>query len=197
MKRTLLAGLCLALGACTGLPGPARPVTHYVLSDPGPVIRTAHTHEGVLLLREMDVSAFYQEPRLAYSRAPGTRAHYEFARWSELPGKRLTWLLRQRLEASGAFRVVAPLAGGVVGDYQLNTRLIDFYHEATSAPGLVLLVVEAELVRRARGELAARRVFVSQTEVARYDAAAAADAMDRAANEVLDQIVLWVAEPSG
>jgi cholesterol transport system auxiliary component len=196
MRRLVWLPL-LWLAGCGALPGPAQPVTHYVLNDPGPVMRAAQPRAGVLLLREMDASAFYQEPRLAYSRLPGTRAYYEFARWSELPGKRLTWLLRQRLEAAGVFAVVAPLAGGVVGEYQLNTRLIDFYHEAATPPGVVLLVVEAELVRRSRGELVARRVFIAQTPVASYDAGGAADAMDRGANQVLDEIVLWLAETNG
>jgi len=187
----------LWLSGCGALPGPAHPVTYYVLSDPGPVARAAKTLPSVLLLREMDASAFYQEPRLAYSRAPGTRANYEFAHWAELPGKRLTWLLRQRLEATGTFATVAPLSGGVVGEYQLNTRLIDFYHDAATPPGMVLLLVEAELIRRDRGVLIARRVFVQQMPVARFDAGGAAEAMDQAANRVIDEIVVWVGNVNG
>jgi cholesterol transport system auxiliary component len=187
----------IGLAGCSGLPGPAQPATHYVLTDPGPVQRAARTQPGVLLLREMDASAFYQEPRLAYSRTPGTRANYEFAYWTELPAKRLSWLLRQRLEASGAFATVGPLSGGIIGDYQLNTRLIDFYHDAGTPPGVALLVVEAELVRRDRGSLLGRRVFVAQEPVARFEAEGAADAMSRAANRVIDEIVVWLAETNG
>lgn len=198
MKTLLLSLAALSLLAgCGALPGPGQPVTHYVLTDPGPVIRARQTHPGVLLIREMDASAFYQESRLAYSRVPGTRAHYEFARWAELPGKRIAWLLRQRLEAAAAFATVAPLAGGVVGEYQLNTRLMDFYHEAAETPGTVLLLVEAELVRRGRGELVARQIFVAQIPAASHDAAGAAEAMNRAANQVIDEITLWLVQLNG
>lgn len=185
------------LSGCGALPGPAQPVTHYVLTDPAPVARAAAPRAGVLLLREMDASAFYQEPRLAYSRTPGTRAHYEFANWAELPAKRLTWLLRQRIETAGAFATVAPLAGGIVGEYQLNTRLIDFYHDAATPPGVVLLLVEAELVRRDQGRLLGRRVFVAQVPVADFHAEGAAEAMNRAANQVLDEIIVWLGETNG
>ncbi|MDD5365127.1 MAG: ABC-type transport auxiliary lipoprotein family protein [Gallionellaceae bacterium] len=197
MKKLFWLLPLIWLSACSGLPGPAQPSTYYVLTDPGPVEASPKTLPGVLLLREMDASAFYQEPRLAYSRIPGTRANYEFAYWTELPAKRLTWLLRQRLEAAGTFVAVAPLSGGVVGDYQLNTRLIDFYHDAATPPGEVLLLVEAELVRRDRGVLLGRRIFVSQQPVAAFDAAAAAEAMNRAANQVLDEIVAWLGEANG
>ncbi|MFA5082450.1 MAG: ABC-type transport auxiliary lipoprotein family protein [Hydrogenophilaceae bacterium] len=197
MKNLLWLLPLIWLSGCSALPGPAQPATYYVLNDPGPVASSPRTLPGVLLLREMDASAFYQEPRLAYSRIPGTRANYEFAYWTELPAKRLSWLLRQRLEAARTFAAVAPLSGGIIGDYQLNTRLIDFYHDASTPPGTVLLLVEAELVRRDRGVLLGRRIFVSQQPVAAFDAGAAAQAMNRAANQVLDEIVAWLGEANG
>ncbi|NTV94374.1 MAG: hypothetical protein HGA75_03045 [Thiobacillus sp.] len=185
------------LAGCSALPGPSQPVVHYVLTDPGPVAQSPHTLPGMLLLREMDAPAFYQDPRMAYSKQPGTRANYEFANWAELPAKRLTWLLRQRIESARVFESVAPMSGGIIGDYQLNTRLIDFYHDAATEPGNVLLLVEAELVRRDRGILLARRVFVAQHPVASYNAEGAAEAMNRAANQVLDEIVAWLGEVKG
>ncbi len=185
------------LAGCGAITGRGKPVIHYVLTDPGPVQRAQQTRPGVLLLREMEASAFYQEPRLAYSKAPGTLSHYEFARWSELPGKRLTWLLRQRIEAAGLFTGVAPLSSGVVGEYQLNTRLLDFYHDASVAPGAVLFLVEADLVRRSQGQLLARQVFVAQVPVAVYDGSGAAEAMNRAVNQVINEITHWLGRVSG
>ncbi len=193
--RTLLGPLGLILLAllagCSVLPQRTTE-THYLLTDPGPLLFSAYNHPGVLLLREMDVPAFYQAPRLAYSREAGTRSHYELARWTEPVGQRLTWLLRQRIEQSGVFDTVAALGSGVVGDYQLNTRLVDFFHEATDPPGVVLLVLEAELIHRESARLASHRLFVSQIPLARYDAAAAADAMGIAANHVIDEVILWL-----
>jgi cholesterol transport system auxiliary component len=197
MKRVLPLFLTLMLAGCAGLSGSSQPITHYVLSDPGPAVHLPHSSPGVLLLREMDAPAFYQQLSLTYSREPGTRSRYAFAQWAELPGKRLTWLLRQRLETAGVFSVVAPLSDGVLGDYQLNTRLIDFYHDASVKPGSAFLLVEAELVRRSKGELVARQTFLAQVPVASYDAAGAASAMDSAATEVIDEITVWLAKVTG
>lgn len=197
--RNLLIGLALlSLGGCGVLPGTARqPATYYILTDPGPLVFGAFTHRGTLLLREMDVPAFYQVPRLAYSREAATRSHYEYARWSEPVGHRLTWLLRQRIEASRVFDSVATLGSGVLGDYQLNTRLVDFYHEASMPPGVVLLVMEAELIHRESARLIDHRLFVSHIPVVRHDAPAAADAMGVAANQVIDEIILWLEQSAG
>jgi cholesterol transport system auxiliary component len=140
----------------------------------------------------MEAPPFYQDARLAFSRAPGTRGQYQYAQWSEPVPRRLAWMLRQRLEAAGVFRHVAPLGSGVLGDYQLNTRLIDFYHDASQSPGVALTVLEAELVRRRNGELVDRRIFVAQEPVVSYDAAGAADALGRGANRVMDELAVWL-----
>jgi cholesterol transport system auxiliary component len=197
--RLLTLGLlALSLGGCALLPGTTRqPVTHYILTDPGPLVFGAYTHPGVLLLREMDVPAFYQVPRLAYSNEAGTRSHYEYARWSEPIGQRLTWLLRQRIEAAKVFDSVASLGSGVLGDYQINTRLVDFFHESATPPGVVLLVLEVELIQRDSARLIGHRLFVSQIPVARHEAAAAADAMGIAANQVIDELILWLEQSAG
>ncbi len=188
----------LTLAGCSLIPWTGRePVTHYILTDPGPLVFGAYTHRGVLLLREMDVPAFYQVPRLAYSSEAGTRSHYEYARWSEPIGQRLTWLLRQRVEAAKVFDNVASLGSGVLGDYQLNTRLVDFFHESATPPGVVLLILEVELIRRDSAQLIGHRLFVSQIPVARHNAAAAADAMGVAANQVVDELILWLEQAAG
>lgn len=189
---SLLAGLIVS--GCVRLPSPGQPVTYHVLTDPGPIVPAPRTLAGTLLVREMDAPGLYQASNPVFSRSPGTRTYYQFARWSEPPAKRLTWLIRQRLEAARAFEVVSPLGGGVRGDYQLNTRLVDFYHDASTPPGVALLIVEAELVRRSDARLIARRMFVGQAPAATHDAQGATDAMGRAANQVIDALTLWLTE---
>ncbi len=191
--RLATAALALLLSACVRLPGQGQAVTYHVLTDPGPVVPSLAPQAGTLLVREMDAPAFYQDPRLVFSRTAGTRTHYAYARWSEAPARRLTWLLSQRLEAARAFGTIAPLGGGVQGEYQLNTRLVDLYHDSASPPGIALLVLEAELVRRSDARLLGRRMFVAQEPVSTFDAGGAADAMGRAANRVIDDLIVWMA----
>lgn len=191
----LLAILGITQLAGCSLPGkPQQAIQHYVLSDPGPVAASATPHPKTLLIRDMEAAPFYQDTPLAFSRTPGTRGQYQYARWSEPPPRRLAWLLRQRLETARTFAVVAPLGSGIQGDYQLNTRLVDFFHDAATAPGTTLVVLEAELVRRGDAALAGRRMFVAQVPAASYDAAGAADALEQGANQVMDELTAWLAE---
>lgn len=190
---TLFASI---LGGCA-LPGePPRAVSFYVLTDPGPVQKSPATHPATLLVREMETAPFYQNDNIAFSRSPGTRGQYQYARWTEPTGRRLTWMLRQRLETAGAFAVVAPQGSGVLGELQLNTRLIDFYHDAHGSPGAAILILEADLVQRNNGQLLGRRSFVAQVAAETFDATGAADAMGRAANQVMDEMVTWLAQVS-
>lgn len=187
-----LVFVLVALAGCA-LPGkPKESSTYYVLNDPGPIQRLNAPRHGVLLIGEMNASAFYQDARLTFSRGATTRGRYQYAYWSEPPARRLSWLLRQRLEAAGAFETVIPVGAGVIGDYQLNTSLIDFYHDAAAEPGTALLILDAELVRRKTATLVDHRVFVAQVPVQSHDAEGAADALGRAANQVIDEIVTWL-----
>lgn len=198
MRTIASLAIILALLAGCSLPGkPKESSTYYVLNDPGPIQPSAVTHPGTLLIREMDASVFYQDTRLTYSRAATTRGHYQYAFWSEPPARRLSWMLRHRLEAAGVFATVVPLGAGVLGDYQLNTRLIDFYHDAASDPGMALLLLDAELVRRDTADLVDHRVFVAQVPVPSYDAQGAADGLGQAANQVIDEMVGWLARLTG
>ena len=185
----------LLLGAC-GITGPRQAVTWYVLEDQGKVSAApTPVWKDTLLLRETDAPTFYQGAALAYSRAAGTRGHYQYARMAEWPAPRITQLLRRRLEQAALFAAVAPLGAGVSGGYQLNTRLLDFYHDAARAPGEVILVLEAELIRRADARLLARTRIETRAPAPSHDAQGAARGGNAALTEALDQLTTWLARP--
>lgn len=196
MSTRLAIFVCLLLLGGCGLTGPRQAATWYVLEDPG---RTAAAPRPVwrdtLLLRETDAPAFYQGPALIYSRAAGTRGQYQYARLTEWPAPRIAQLLRQRLEQAALFQAVAPLGAGVSGGYQINTRLLDFYHDARQAPGEVILVLEAELIRRADARLLARTHIETRAPAASHDAAGAAGAANAALGQALDRITVWLSRP--
>jgi len=77
------------------------PLQYYVLTDTGraPEARRASLDGSVLLVQPTSVSAFYDTQRLVYSRAPGERAYYQFAAWTERPGRAFAELLSRRLGA--------------------------------------------------------------------------------------------------
>ncbi len=196
MQTRLAILLSLLLLAGCGLTGPRHAPTWYVLEDQG---RTSAASTPVwkdtLLLRETDAPAFYQGPALVYSRAAGTRGQYQYGRLTEWPAPRFTQLLRSRLEQAALFQAVAPLGAGVSGGYQLNTRLLDFYHDAARAPGEVVLVLEAELIRRADARLLARARIETRAAAQSHDAAGAAGAANAALTQALDRMMVWLARP--
>ncbi|MDP2432192.1 MAG: ABC-type transport auxiliary lipoprotein family protein [Pseudomonadota bacterium] len=193
MKARLIILSLLFLGACS-LSGPRQAATWYVLEDQGTAgVGTKPGWPGTLLIRETDAPTFYQSSAMAYSRAPGTRGHYQYARQTELPAPRIAQLIRQRLERSTLFPAVVPLGSGVEGGYQLNTRLLDFYHDAARAPGEVKLLLEVELVRRSDAHLLARTRIETQAPAPSHDARGAALGANAALTQALDQLTAWLA----
>lgn len=192
MKSRLILISLLFLTAC-GLSAPRQAATWYVLEDQGTATAaTKSTWPGTLLVRETDAPNFYQTSAMAYSRVPGTRGHYQYARQTELPAPRIAQLIRQRLEQSALFPAVAPLGSGVEGGYQLNTRLLDFYHDAAQAPGDVKLLLEVELVRRSDAHLLARTRIETRAPAASHDARGAVRGANAALTEALDRLTAWL-----
>jgi cholesterol transport system auxiliary component len=201
MKTALtLAALALLLGGCINIGeksgGPA--VVHYVLSDPAAsdaaVPATGRPADALPTLLVLDTTAgsFYDTEQLVFSRSAGTRGQYQFARWTERPGKRFADLMRARLDRQGAWHV-SDAGGYVRGDLLLDTELAEFYHDASSNPGQVRLVLRAELVDLKQRRLLGRRVFEQQVPVKRYDAGGAAEASNVAVGRALDELAVWLA----
>jgi len=192
MKTGLsLIVLVLALSGCVNIgqhddtPG----VVYYVLDDTehaaAPV--PARADAPTLLVLDTTAGGFYDTDQLVFSRSAGTRGQYQFARWTERPGKRFA-----DLDRLGRYRVAA--AGGYVqGDLMLDTRLVEFYHDATSEPGKMRLELRAELVDLKQRTLLGRHTFEQQVPLASYDAAGAARASNVAVGRVLDDLSAWLA----
>ena len=197
MKTGLsLIALVLALSGCVnfGQNANAPGVVYYVLNDaepataPTPVPADAPT----LLVLDTTTGGFYDSDQLVFSRSAGTRGQYQFARWTERPGRRFAELLRARLDQLGRYRV-APAGGVVRGDLMLDTRLVEFYHDATSEPGQVRLELRAELVDLKQRRLLGRHTFEQKVPLTTYDAAGAAQASSQAVSRVLDDLSAWLA----
>jgi cholesterol transport system auxiliary component len=197
---------CVNFGERADTPG----VVYYVLDDTGPAASTIPTHPAApgdsgpmqgetraepvptLLVLDTTASGFYDADPLVFSRSPGTRGQYQFARWTERPGKRFADLLRARLDRLGRYRI-ASTGGYVRGDLMLDTRLVEFYHDATHEPGQVRLQLRAELVDLKQRSLLGRRTFEQKVPLTTYDAAGAARASSLAVSRVLDELDAWLA----
>jgi cholesterol transport system auxiliary component len=184
---------CVNVGNRSAMPA----VVYYVLDDAAlkdsdPLRAEARVASPILLVLDTATGSFYDTDQLVFSRSAGTRGQYQFARWTERPGKRFADLMRARLDRQGIWNVSA--AGGYVrGDVLLDTELIEFYHDATRQPGHMRLVLRAELVDLKQRTVLGRRVFEQQVALTRYDAAGAAQASNQAARRTLDELVDWLA----
>lgn len=188
----LLSG-CLNLGDL-GAKRSAPAVTHYVLNDNAPATAPAAPRADALTLLVLDTTTtgFYDTDKLVFSRVPGTRSHYQLARWTERPGKRFANLMRARLDRQSHWRVSA--AGGYVrGDVLLDTELVEFYHDASSLPGQLRLELRAELVDLRKRTILGRRVFEVGVPLASFDAVGASKAADVAVTRALDELSAWLA----
>jgi len=178
--------------------GRPQPVSHHVLSIPASA-PTSHASPttgkagAVLLLRDTETPGVFQSVRLVYSRTPGILSYYQYARWSETPARALNTLLRQRLNDSGLYGAVVPIGAGVQADYQLNTRLQNFFHDDAQSPGVARVTLEAELVGRRDARLIARQVFQAEAPVASHDATGAATGLGLASGRALDELTAWLA----
>ena len=197
MRKGLpIVALALALAGCVnfGEQPNTPPMVYYVLNVPTPAAsaKPVRADAPTLLVLDTTTGGFYDTDQLIFSRSAGTRGQYQFARWTERPGKRFADLMRARLDQQGAWHVSA--AGGYVhGDVLLDTELVEFYHDASSEPGQVRLELRAELVDLEQRMLLGRRLFEQQVPLKRFDAAGAAEASNEAVGRALDDLTVWLA----
>lgn len=191
--RLAIAGaLVAALAGCLSLGAP-EPQRYHVLDAPAALAAPARSaRAATLLVTTTTASSFYDVQDIAYSRAPGARAYYQFHSWTERPGRRMTELLVMRLERAGLFKAVAAVTASVHGDYILNTHLAEFYHDAAAAPGSARVVLTAELVDSRRRALLARRTFEQSAPAPTYDAPGAVRAFDQAVAAALGDVAAWI-----
>ena len=187
-----VAGFVLLAGCLSFQDVPPR--EYFVLDDlvKADASRAAVPAGRVLLVSAASASPFYDTQNLVFSRAPGQRAYYQFAGWTERPGRRLNELLMRRLEARGSFKSVAATTAGVRGDLVLNTRLEEFYHDTGASPGSVRIEMSAELVDYAGRTIVAQRRFAQSVPAAGENAQAAVAAFNRATATLLDEMSAWI-----
>lgn len=192
----LLPGLLL--GGCVNLGGAEQPpVVHYVLDDPAPAASAAPAaapDPRTLLVMPVQAAGFYQNDALVFSRAPGTRAYYQYARWTEPPAQRLTRLILLRLERDKIFAHAADPGSNLRGNWVLDTHLLDFYHAAEKPPGEVRIVLQARVVDLAGNSGVGQKIFRVSAPCPSYDAAGAHAAFDVATAKLLDRLTQWLAQ---
>jgi cholesterol transport system auxiliary component len=190
VAATVLMSGCVNLD----LPGVSNntPVVHYVLEDAGrPVSATAPSRKTLIMVDTL-TSSFYDNDGMAFSKEPGTRSNYQFARWTDRPGKRFTDLLINRLDQENLFTSVALTGTNVHGDWLLTTEILEFYHDAVIQPGTVKMVVQAEVIDLKSHALVSRKRFTRNVAAPSYDAAGAYRAFSQAVTLTINDLADWL-----
>ncbi|MGA7181679.1 MAG: ABC-type transport auxiliary lipoprotein family protein [Thiobacillaceae bacterium] len=190
--------MALALSGCInlGLGNKEAPaVTNYVLEDLGRA-EVVHTSKPLtLVVLDTQVTSFYDTDSMAYSDGAGTRSYYQYARWTERPGKRMTDLLTLRLDKEDLFK--AAVGDGLVkGDWLLETELLEFYHDASPAPGKARITLRADVVDLTSHTLIGRKLFSASEDLASFDAAGAHQGFNRASTRLINELMDWLASLS-
>ncbi|OGU22534.1 MAG: hypothetical protein A2580_03565 [Hydrogenophilales bacterium RIFOXYD1_FULL_62_11] len=187
LATSMMLSGCLNLADASKAPA----VVYYVLNDAAPAAVSPVTAGPSLRVLDTTTGNFYDTDQLVFSRSADTRGLYQFARWTERPGKRFADLMRARLDRQGSWNV--SVGGYVRADWLLDTELVEFYHDAVSEPGQVRLVLRADVIDIKQRKLLGHRVFEQQVPLASYDAAAAAQASSLAVGRMLDDLSVWLA----
>jgi len=191
-----LALVALVGGLLAGCAATDRPHRYFVLDEgatPARATPAAAPRDVTLLVAPVSAASFYRVRDIAYSRAAGTRGYYVYSSWTEPPAVAIGAALMQRLEASDAFRRVAPTASGVDGTLVLRVQLDELYHDAATPPGVARVELTARLTEPHSRVPIAKRSFAAFAPATAYDADGAVAGMRKALDQALAELVSWAA----
>lgn len=193
--RAMIIATVLLTGCVNlDLPGfnDGRPVVNYVLEDAGRTVSPSTPSPRTLILLDTQTGAFYDNDVLAHSMEAGTRGNYQYARWTERPGRRFTELLVNRLDQERLFAAVVQPGTNARGDWLLTADIVEFYHDAREQPGTVKMVMRAEVTDLESRRLLSRRMITQNVPAPSYDAAGAHKAFNRAVTMTLNDLADWL-----
>ena len=187
--------LALLATACSLAPQ-TKPMAVYdfgIDASPSPNARIA----GPLRVAEVAAPAWLESPAIVYRLAyqdPARREVYSLSRWAGTPAALLTQRLRARLAAATDGGVLTA-AEGAKSVYSLNVELDDFSHvfDATETSH-VLVRARASLVWTGQRALLTQKSFSIEKPAPSANAQGGAHALAQASDELIDQVVAWVAQ---
>lgn len=180
MKRAMVLFAAALIGGCLSTGN--READRYFILEAPPGARAA----SAVVVAPTSAASFYDTQDIVYSRAPGTRAYYQFNHWTERPQRAIHAQLASRLQA------------GAKSDRLLSTHLEEIFHDAAQPPGTARISLTAQLVDPASRAVLARRTFSRSAPAVSYDAPGAVQGFRQALGALLDDVAAWVdAEAKG
>ena len=191
----LLSALCLIFSGCSfGLDITPDENTQYVIPLADEVSGSFAPTNLSLLVRDTEANHLINSSKILFSRERGTRGSYKQATWVEPPPRRFSTMLIQTLDKTNLFKNVSRSSSGVLGDVQLYTEILEFYHDATSSPGSATVSVIAELIDVQSLSVISRKRFDVNLPIEEYSAAGAVEGMSKGVSKVLKDMPEWLSQ---
>ena len=165
-------------------------------SETGSGEHTGEHGTTVLIVTDTVSPSYLAGQKLLFREGARELLAYQYSAWAEAPPRQITRALERRLASRNKFKAVVRPSTGVRADIQLNTALLDFFHDAQKRPGVGVMSVEAELVSLNNGAVIAKQTFVKRVPVEEFEAAGAVVALDAATTAIISEITTWVEQAS-
>lgn len=194
MKKIILIFLISGLICGCLLPlGNKQPTkTIYVLGDQ---IKFSESSLKKIPIRiwitKTESSSLIDSRKILFSRGTSSRGEYQLASWAEPPPARFTELLEQAFTNSQVFKSVFVGSNLVQADVALDTKILEFYHDAAIKPPLVRVQVSTILLNLQSRNIIAKNTFEKNLVIEENNVKGAVAGFDRAIEEIISEIITW------
>lgn len=189
LRRLLAATLCVA-GLAGGCAGGSQVEAIYTLS-PVDAVRAGGATRAQLLVPEPAALASLDTERIAVRPTPESLAYYERVAWADTVPKVFQALLLESLQNTGRVGAVGLPGQSLLIDYQLVAEIRHFEAE-TFAGDRARVVASVKILNDRNGRVVAERLFEGTAPMSGDGPAAAAEAVEAAAQALIADVVAWV-----
>lgn len=165
---------------------------YFVIEKTELLKKSKKLHFGIRV-KSAEAGRLIDSRRILFSPETNRRGQYQYSFWVESPASRLTELLEDGFESSGAFKSVLN-ESSTKGDFELRTVLRKFYHNTKKRPGQVRVSLSAELINLKTKERISRKKFYLKKESPTYNASGAVQAFTDVSNQVVENVLNWTIE---
>lgn len=189
-------GMILSLSACSfGLNLTPKEQTFFTLEaadENQPQLATPIPFD--LVVRNTSASPFLSGRKIIFASSPRVRGYYQFASWVEPLPKQFSSLLLESLRRSNLFRTIAKSTLSARGDMELVTELVDCFHTTSNPPGMVEIVVDADLIDSRTGVVLAHKRFQKSVPSQTFDVEGAVLGIQSGVYLIINDIRNWLQE---
>lgn len=199
MKVLLLIGIACLFSGCTVLHKSHSAMATYDLGTQSHTqgrLQPSHKTRKSILIADATVPTWLDSTAIHYRllyHNPSQSYSYANSRWKASPAAILTQQIRDRIVANTDEQVIKNSSTAKT-DYILHIELEEFMQLFdTTQDSHAVIGVRASLIERSSRNLFAQKDFNIQEKTPTADAAGAVFALGTASNQLIDQLIAWLA----